>query len=170
MFVAHAPASYLALRALEEVRGERLRALFWIGIIGSLFPDLDFLWFFLVDHQSKIHHTYPTHVPFYWALVALVGISLSLALKSRFAALAIAVFTGDAMLHLLLDTFVGGIQWLYPWNRRLYSFFSIDLPPRPVWFGYQLNWTIWIEAGILAATGVCWVRDRAGRGAPREPG
>ena len=36
MFVAHAPASYLALRALEEVRGERLRALFWLGILCAV--------------------------------------------------------------------------------------------------------------------------------------
>ncbi|WP_390881416.1 hypothetical protein [Cardiobacterium hominis] len=37
---------------------------------GGLLPDIDMLWFYLVDHVH--HHRYPTHWPLLW-LLALVS-------------------------------------------------------------------------------------------------
>lgn len=60
MFIGHLPGAYLALRPLQR----RLPPLaFAAGLLGSVLPDLDLIWFYFVDNHAFHHHEYITHRP-----------------------------------------------------------------------------------------------------------
>ena len=52
MIVGHLAAGYLAARGLAAIGAG---ALFGGMLIGSVLPDIDMLWFALVD-QGRVHH------------------------------------------------------------------------------------------------------------------
>jgi inner membrane protein len=152
MFIGHAPASYLMTSALRR----RAWALdhpgwIWLGVAAGLFPDLDLIYFYTLDHRRHLHHSYVTHLPFDWLLVTIAA-ALAAASCARVRRLAV-VFLVNVWLHLALDSVVGRIEWLYPWSERGYALF--DVPAR---FGrqfhvlnYVLHWTFLFEIALVAA-------------------
>ncbi|EEV87630.1 Uncharacterised protein [Cardiobacterium hominis] len=72
MLTAPAPAGYIGAQLLCRLKPATVSARAWslYGIAGGLLPDIDMLWFYLVDHVH--HYRYPTHWPLLW-LLALVG-------------------------------------------------------------------------------------------------
>jgi inner membrane protein len=120
-----------------------------VGIlIGSVLPDLDLLWFYGPGERAVNHHFYPTHLLWFWLLVAL-----------RWRGVALG-----AILHLALDTVAGGIAWLHPFSRELFVLFEV--PRRDgfwVW-SFVLHPTFLLEIAIVAVSARRW---RSG-GAPRR--
>ena len=55
MFVAHIPAGYLLTRYLSRGHADR-KALILTGLVASVLPDTDLLWFYLVDNRQTAHH------------------------------------------------------------------------------------------------------------------
>ncbi len=63
MFVAHIPSGYImAVSRLKRVRHfrEASSAVIAAGMIGSIGPDFDMVYFYLVDHRQTHHHRYVT--------------------------------------------------------------------------------------------------------------
>jgi len=73
-------------------------------LVGSIAPDLDMLWFYLVNNRGHHHHSYLTHRPAIWAVIALVGVLWRPLLWLGLGGL----------LHMALDSIVGAIAWLWP--------------------------------------------------------
>lgn len=113
MFVAHLPAGYLAGRI---VSCERRSGRWWCAaLVGSVFPDLDMLYFYLIDGQQSLHHHYWTHLPFVWLCLTPI---LALHPVSR-------IFVLNVFGHLVLDTVAGGILWLWPWHPASFVLFQV---------------------------------------------
>ena len=162
MFVAHLPAGYLATRLL--LRGRVLpsaarRRLMALGLAASVLPDLDLLWFFLVDHRRQVHHTYLPHKPFAWlAALAVAAAALRLLGASRPAWTALAVLGVNVMLHLVLDTTAGGIRWLWPWSEAELAMSQPVARHHPWYLNFVLHWTFALELALLAAALWWWRR------------
>ena len=139
MIIGHLPAGYLAARGLSLRYGSR--ALFLGVIIGAVLPDLDMLWFFLVDQGSHHHHGYLTHRPLVWALILAVG-----ALTRNLAILGLGL---GGLLHMLLDTTLGQIAWLWPLSDAAHPLIEVTATHDHWLLSFMTHWTFLIELGLL---------------------
>lgn len=166
MFIAHLPAGWLATSAL--LRGRTLvpgvrRRLMALGLAASVLPDLDLLWFFLVDGRRTVHHAYLPHKPFAWlAALAAAALVMRTMRASRTAWLGLAVFGVNVMLHLVLDTTAGGIRWLWPATEREFALAHVAARHEPWWMNFVLHWTFALELGITLVA-VAFLLRRAPR-------
>ena len=155
MFIGHIPAGYLAtkgvLKILSRRHTEHLRpghVLFW-GIIGSVLPDFDVLYFYLIDNRQHLHHGYWTHIPFFWCAIFSLIFLFSFAFQRiplRVCTLACGM---NVFLHLFLDTIVGKIRWLYPLSARDIVFFHV--PSVHDWWvwNFVFHWTFLFEIALM---------------------
>ena len=162
MFIGHIPASYLLTRRLLRSTGPALqRRLLWLGLAAGIAPDLDLLWFFLVDQRRHVHHSYLTHIPGAWILALLTAAAvLSIRHASRSAWLALCVIGANGLLHLVLDSVAGGIRWLWPWTGREFALAHVAGNRTPWFMNFVLHWTFGIELVLVAAALLVWLRSR----------
>lgn len=153
MFIAHLPAGYLLSRNLPVLRGPSCSA--WV-MLGSVLPDVDLLWFYIVDSASVHHHTYLTHYPAHWLMLTLVGLWIRARLGSKWLA---ALGLGGS-LHVCLDSVVGAIDW--GWPVRSLPVTLVEVPATHDWWvlSFLTHWTIAIEGLICAVAGWCWYRQK----------
>ena len=159
MFVAHLPSGYLLGRGLlgrgAGARGPAMAAV----LLGSVAPDFDMLWFHLVDHGRVHHHDYYSHIPGFWLLVALSVLAVLRGLRPAWVTIA-AMFFAGIVLHLVLDTLVGGIMWLWPFSDHLYSLAVVPARHDHWVISFILHWSFLAEIVLtLLAAWVLW-RDR----------
>lgn len=156
MFIAHLPAGLLLTQVLikgassTELSKSQYVFLLFAGLTGSILPDFDLLYYLLIDNQQHWHHDYWTHMPYYWTclfLFALVYCKMIQANRLVFSALLILYL--NVILHLVLDTLVGGIYWLYPMNDTYLSL--VEIRPRFDWWvlNFVLHWTFALELTII---------------------
>ena len=162
MFIAHLPAGYLLASAGEsKVAPEDRRLVFWCLLAGSIFPDLDMFYFYFVDGRQTHHHLYWPHLPVFWLVLLGAGSLVSVLLrKTRVTRAMLSSFAG-VMLHLVLDTPVGGIAWLYPYNSDL--LYLMKVPAGRSWWvwNFIFHWTFLIEMIICVAAFITWIRRRS---------
>ncbi|MGB0993789.1 MAG: hypothetical protein ACPG32_15135, partial [Akkermansiaceae bacterium] len=106
------------------------------------------------------HHLYWPHLPIFWLVVLGCACMLSLlAGKIKWCRAWLFLFVG-VILHLALDTPVGGIAWFYPIQERLIYF--VDVPAIRSWWvwNFILHWTFLAEIVICIAAVVVWLRKR----------
>lgn len=123
MFIAHAPSGYLLAQAIIKKCpniGVSTKAILWVGIIGAVFPDIDMLYFYLIDHRQHHHHTYLTHWPISWLVLLVLALLLSRWAASKNLAKLLGIFAVAGFLHLMLDTLVGDVWWFAPWVDQSY--------------------------------------------------
>jgi len=159
MFLVHMPAGYLASRLLlSQFRSEpsQTKWLLALGLLGSVFPDLNMFYFYLIDNRQHGHHSYRTHIPFYWISLLVLCYVIAAIVKSRFLIAAATVFIGCILLHLLLDTFAGGgIKWLHPFEHSYINIFSIPAQPNRYWvWNYFLHWTVLVELTVISIAAI----------------
>ena len=64
MLTAHLPSGYILARHwLNRWPSVHVRLMLLAGVVGAVVPDLDMLWFHLVDNRQTHHHRYFTHWP-----------------------------------------------------------------------------------------------------------
>ena len=165
MFLAHLPAGYVASKLLVtqfRLEPSKTKYLLWLGCLGSIFPDLDMFYFYLIDNRQHSHHSYWTHIPAYWMSLLALSYAISAFFKSRFLVAAATVFFGCILLHLSLDTFAGGgIKWMFPFGDTYISLFSIPAQPNRYWvWNYFLHWTAFIEITIISIAGTTFWRSQ----------
>lgn len=159
MLIGHLPAGYLLTRAWLgrlTLPPRQTRLLMACGLMGAVFPDIDMLWFYLVDARQHHHHTYWTHLPLFWLLVLTPCALVARWAGHRLALLAVGVFAGNLLLHLLLDSIVGDIWWLAPWIDRPYALFTVPRVYAWWWGNFLLHWSFAIELVVILFALRCW--------------
>ena len=153
MIIGHLPAGYIASTFLSSkltVIGVARKWLMWAGMFGAIAPDLDMLYFHLVDQRQHHHHTYWTHYPVVWGAALIASMAwLGWAKRSHPAAIAV-MFSLNGFIHLLLDTIVGDIWWLAPFVDQRFSLFTVPALYQPWWLNFVLHWSFALELGLLA--------------------
>ena len=152
MILAHLPSGYLLARGAGHRRGVMLTA----ALLGAVLPDFDMIWFWFVDH-SVHHHRFWPHIPAVWAGIA--AITLTLAHKLRpawFAPLAMG-FAG-VLLHLILDTWVGDVMWLWPYSDTFIYLFTVPATQSHWVLSFLLHWTALAELAVILAAALVFFR------------
>jgi len=154
MFIAHMPAGYLLVTSISSKLNLDQTTAKWVlvlSLLGSVLPDFDLLYFYLIDERQHSHHTYWSHMPAFW-IIAFCSLSfLSYLLKSKFVLIASSALFFGTILHLILDTMAGGIYWFYPLTNTSYTMVSIQ-PKYNCWvLNFILHWTFAIEIAIVLA-------------------
>ncbi len=161
MFIAHLPAGYLLSQTKFAARFADRR---WI-CVGAILPDVDMIWFYLVDAGSVHHHSYLTHKPIVWVTVALVGFFMCPRHPWVWS-------TGlGGILHVMLDSIVGAVAWGWPLSER--AFTLVEVPATYDWWvmSFLTHWTFGAEVLIcLAAVSVWWRKRSPNKKAPAKPG
>lgn len=152
MLTAHLPSGYVLARMVPPGVPYVMPA----ALIGAVLPDLDMIWFYLVDDRAFHHHRYWVHIPVFWLCVA--AVSLPLAARAGLGRTA-AVFFAAIVLHLLLDSIGGGIMWGAPFSDRLVAL--VEVPPtRSHWVAsFVLHWTFLLELAVWLAALMLWRRE-----------
>ena len=166
MFIGHLPAGYLwtrfLLRRYESANGanHHYRSYFGLGLLGSVLPDLDLVYFYVIDRQQHLHHGYWTHLPVFWLGALSASLAVSGLLRSRVLAVASIALISNVLLHLLLDTVVGKIRWLYPWTAT--DFVLFEVAARYDWWvwNFVLHWSFLLELALLAWAAAALVAAR----------
>ena len=158
MFVAHLPAGYLAGKAAFRHCSDP-RPL-WAAMLGSIFPDFDLAWFFLVDQGTVNHHYYWTHIPFYW-LVLLVTLAALAGRRNREHVWMIMGFGIGIFTHMVLDGVAGFIFWLKPFSDLAVN--AIGVKARFGWWplNYIFHLSFLMEVAITMTAAGVWTADRA---------
>lgn len=156
MFIAHLPAGYITSRyycqflAANHAPGNSRNIIMAVGMLGSIMPDLDLFYFYIIDNRQHSHHSYITHTPILWlltfSLIFVLGKLKNLILLQQLN----IIFHINIAIHLLLDTFVGGIKWLYPLSNHYSQWFNI--PSEYQWWvwNFILHWSFFAELAIVA--------------------
>lgn len=151
MLIAHLPAGYLLARA-SRAQGLAMAAV----LAGSVLPDLDLIWFYLIDDRAFHHHRYWVHAPGFWLMGALVALPLLRAFRPGWLRPAL-VFLAAIFLHLVLDSLGGGIMWAWPLSTDLYRLVTVPAT-QPHWVAsFILHWTFLAELVITAAAAALWL-------------
>ena len=77
------------------------------------------------------------------------------------------VFLASIFVHLILDSMVGAIGWLWPWDDRPFSFFEVPAARSHWVLSFLLHWTLLAELTIWAAAATLFLRARR---PARDPG
>jgi len=139
VFIGHLPAGYIFTKKLIHVVG--IKKYLWLGLLGSIIPDIDLLYFYFIDDKQTLHHTYWMHVPIYWGVIATMTVlTLWISKKERYYIASLIFFSG-IFLHLILDTIVGNIFWTYPFSDK--GLTLIDVPAvYNFWvFNFVFHWS-----------------------------
>ncbi len=151
MFIAHLPLGYITAKFVIshfKMQQNLQKKLLFIALLASVLPDFDLFYFYLID-SSKHHHLYFPHIPIFW-LVSFVIIALWLYIRKSTYMIFLTIFAINISLHLILDSLVGDIWWLYPWIDKPYALFTISAIYQPWWLNFILHWTFAVELLILA--------------------
>lgn len=152
MFIAHIPAGYLLSKAILRRTLTRYE---WLALAtGSVFPDLDLLRFYLLDHRQIHHHHYWTHRPFVWACIWTIALLLSRSIGRKPYG-AVHVFFICVFLHLVLDTLAGDIGWCWPFSHHHWTLVTIKNTHNLWVMNFLLHWTFGVEILICLLAG--WV-------------
>ncbi len=158
MFIAHIPAGYLAARSAARC-GLRQRGLMAACLLGSIAPDFDLLYFYLIDSCQHHHHSYFSHWPIVWVGLLLLSALWFIFQKGQMATAAIA-FTGCGLLHIALDGIVGDIQLFAPWSNDYFALATVPARYKPWWLNFILHWSMIIELVICATAAYIYHLNR----------
>lgn len=164
MFIGHIPAGYLVTSALLRARGWAPRGrLMALGLAASVLPDVDLLYFYLFSDRRTVHHAFAPHLPLAWVppLACAAG-ALRLARAGHTAWAALAVFTLNLYLHLVLDTVAGGIRWLWPFTDAELVLARVPARFDPWWLNFVLHPSFVLEVALVGAAGWTYLRGRHG--------
>ncbi|MDD5330067.1 MAG: metal-dependent hydrolase [Sulfuricella sp.] len=130
------------------------------GLVASILPDTDLIYFFLIDHRLHHHHTYWTHLPVFWVSILALAITSCLLMKKRAPLLLVLLFGVNIVLHLALDSIVGDIWWLAPFLNKPFAMFSVPAQYSPWYLNFILHWSFWLEIAITFAAYAAWRPNR----------
>jgi inner membrane protein len=171
LIIGHIPAGYLLAHGLHQwrliSRAADRTAVFLAVLVGSVFPDIDLLYFYLLDHRAHHHHTYWTHLPVFWVGLLSLGLVTMRLIPHREGLALTGVFALSIMLHLALDSSVGDIWWLYPVIDKPFSPFTVPVT-QPTWLlSFVFHSSFLLELAVtLLATAVYFRHPGSARHVP----
>jgi hypothetical protein len=143
------PSARCLRRSTREETGStaQFRWVFWACLLGSIAPDFDLIWFYGIDGRAFHHHNYWVHMPAFWLLLA----GPILALAHRLNRLRVATgFLLAIALHLVLDSLVGGIAWLWPFHDTLYALAEVPATQAHWLLSFAFHWSFLLEILICS--------------------
>lgn len=155
MFIGHLPAGYICttllfkLKPFRNLSRNKKRIYFLAGMIGSVFPDIDIFYFYFADGKQNVHHSYWTHIPSFWLMILCSHLLLSKIMRNKRTRDIIIFFIANVFIHLLLDTIVGGIFWLYPFSQKMFTLLTVPAKSTSWFFNFLFYWTISIEGALV---------------------
>jgi len=155
MITAHLASGYLTGRAFGARGGLVLAA----ALLGSVLPDFDLIWFYLIDNRAFHHHRYWVHAPGLWLALAAIALPL---LRWRAPGLlwpALA-FLAAIFIHLVLDSLAGSIMWLWPFETTLYALVEVPARRSHWLLSFLTHWTMLAELAVWGAAIGLWLQDR----------
>ncbi|MBE2295281.1 MAG: metal-dependent hydrolase [Phycisphaerales bacterium] len=151
MFIAHAPSGYImAISLINRAKNISVSAIavITVGMFGAIAPDLDILYFYLVDNRQTNHRKYITHWPILWLTTLVISIAWLYLSKNKKSPFLILIFSLGGLLHVILDSLAGGILWFSPFIDKPYALVVIPAAFKPWWLSFILHWTFVVELGI----------------------
>jgi inner membrane protein len=155
MIFGHAAIAVIGYKAL------RVRAAPAAGIafaIGSLFPDLDLLWWKFFSDQRTPHHLFWPHLPLFWMLLGALVFLVSKFFDPSYIKISVWFLLGVA-LHILLDTHAGGVAWLYPFSSKMFYLFPVSDTHKNFLISGVLHWTFILELPFIMTA--AWILLKA---------
>lgn len=143
MLIAHLPSGYIMGRFVRE-RWRQPPGIMIAAMTGSIIPDIDMLYFHVIDGGRIHHHAYITHWPLFWAMTGLLSLSL-VNWCSRLHLAATGTFFAAAMLHMVLDTMASPILWLMPFDRQAFELVTVPARYKNWVLSFVLHWTFAVE-------------------------
>ena len=163
MITAHLPSGYvlyrLVARTVDRERTDNAWV-FWACLVGATWPDLDLIWFYLVDDKAFHHHRYWVHAPGFWLIAVLISVPLISRMQPALRRANIAFFAAWLM-HLCLDTIVGSIMWLWPFSDQFFQLATVQPTHNHFVLSFMAHWSFAIELAIWLAAGTLWWRRSA---------
>jgi len=122
MYLAHLPSGYLLGKFLQN----KLKVDKYLpySLIGSIAPDFDLIYAEIVNYPYD-HRYLPTHTLFAWLAGLLLFLMLRKLLSLKLDIKVLIFFFSGVLTHLILDTIVGEIMWLYPFNRTFFGILKL---------------------------------------------
>lgn len=152
MFIGHLPAGFISARLLfthlKSVGVSYTAFIAW-GMFGAIIPDIDMVYFYLIDHRQHHHHSYITHFPIVWLSLLIVSSAWFCKTSQRKNAVLVVIFSLNAFIHIILDTIVGDIWWLAPFVDRPFSFATVPAMYQPWWLNFLLHWSFVLEMMLV---------------------
>ena len=164
VFIAHLPAGYIASKLLyRRVNPFEVSypAFIIAGMLGAVAPDIDLLWFYLVDSRHN-HHTYFTHYPIFWLALLAISCTWYGETDRRGPAALWCTFSLNGFIHLCLDSVVGDIWWFAPFIDQSFALAKVPATHKPWWLNFLLHWSMLIELAIVGWALRLW------RGSPKR--
>jgi len=128
---------------------ENKTAMVICGVLFSIWPDLDLIYFYLFDSTKTFHHYYIPHLPA--AMLAALLLSAPLFICVRPVRPYYKLFFINWALHLVLDCYTGGIAWLYPIRPEIYKLIDSIPEIHPSWYiSFILHPSFLVELAVLA--------------------
>lgn len=148
MLIAHAPAGYIVNRTFNKARNQNISFLKF-GLIFSLWPDLDLIYFYFFDKKATFHHLYFAHLPFALLICLLLVIPFKHLKVFQRIKNYYYLFLINWFVHLILDTFTGGIAWLYPLSNKVFTLIVVPAVYSHWIISFILHWSFVIEIIIV---------------------
>ena len=165
MISAHLPAGYLVGRL--AARDARILA---AVVVGAILPDIDMLWFHLVDHGRTHHHLYPTHWPLFWLALCLPAFALAATAGWRRTARSVLALLAGTWLHLALDTVAAPVFWAMPFAAAPIELIEVPARHGNWLLSFLLHWTFGLELMIWLAAIFLWRQRRQKQTARHDAG
>ena len=153
MILAHLPSGYVLARLAGQPRGLPMAA----ALAGAVFPDLDLIWFYLIDDRAFHHHRYWVHAPGFWLIVAALALPLIRRFFPHFL-LPSALFLAAIFLHIVLDTLAGSIMWLWPSSDQLYALVEVPATRSHWILSFLTHWSVLAEVALILWAAVLFLR------------
>ncbi len=151
MHFGHLPAGYITSKLLYgklEHRAPVQREFMLWGMVGSVAPDFDLLYYFTIGQFKLHHHNYFTHYPLFWLMLLIASPGWMILDRNRAQRTASAfIFTFSGFLHTILDAFSENFLLLAPFiNKQFYgpAYLPKALTRIPFWnYGLELLVILW---------------------------
>ena len=150
MTFGHLSAGYITSKLLFkgfEHKSVYSKAFMFWGLFGSIAPDFDILYYFLLDHTFPNHHQYFSHLPLFWLTFLLMSLFwLQLHHHRNQNPASAFIFTLNGFIHTILDTVTGEIWWLAPFVNKPFSLAAerSEIPNFTDWtFSIELFLILW---------------------------
>ena len=118
------------------------------------------LYFYLIDDRQHHHHSYLTHLPITWIILLAVGLVWRRLCNVPGNATAFVLFTLAGIVHLLLDTIVGDVWWLFPLIDQPFALFTVSDRFDPWWLNFIIHWSFLLELAMWMFALLVWAARR----------
>ncbi len=134
MLLAHGPLGLTTAYATKKLWNKDFYTstdkafLFSLSQVSAILPDLD-LAYAIFDTYKTSHHSYITHTPLPYLIIAITLYISSIFIKGKMKRILRSlnfIFILNIIGHLLTDSVVCKIRLLYPFSNREFFFFNVS--------------------------------------------